>query len=34
MEEIDSKLIEGLAELMVKEPSSLEIMLMLTDEGQ
>ena len=33
MEEMDSRLIEGLAELMVKEPSSLEAMLMLTDEG-
>lgn len=33
MEEIDSRLIEGLAELMVKEPSSLEVMIMLTDEG-
>ena len=33
MEEIDSRLIEGLAELIVKEPSSLEVMLMLTDEG-
>lgn len=33
MEEIESKLIEGLAELIVKEPSSLEVMLMLTDEG-
>lgn len=33
MEEIDSRLIEGLAELLVKEPSSLEVMLMLTDEG-
>lgn len=33
MEEIDSSLIEGLAELMVKKQSSLEIMLMLTDEG-
>ncbi len=33
MEEINSRLIEGLAELMVKEPSSLEVMLMLTDEG-
>jgi predicted transcriptional regulator len=33
MEEIDSRLIEGLSELMVKEPSSLEVMLMLTDKG-
>ncbi len=33
MEEIDSKLVEGLSELLVKEPSSLEVMLMLTDEG-
>jgi predicted transcriptional regulator len=33
MEEIGSRLIEGLAELLVKEPSSLEVMLMLTDEG-
>lgn len=33
MEEIDSRLIEGLAELVIKEPSSLEVMLMLTDEG-
>lgn len=33
MEEIDSRVIEGLAELLVKEPSSLEVMLMLTDEG-
>lgn len=33
MEEIDSMLIEGLAELLIKEPSSLEVMLMLTDEG-
>lgn len=33
MEDIDSKLIEGLAELLIKEPSSLEVMLMLTDEG-
>lgn len=33
MEEINSRLIEGLAELLVKEPSSLEVMLMLTDEG-
>ena len=33
MEEIDSKVIEGLAELIIKEPSSLEVMLMLTDEG-
>lgn len=33
MEEIDSKPIEGLAELIVKEPLSLEVMLMLTDKG-
>lgn len=33
MEEIDSRLIEGLAELFVKEPSSLDILLMLTDKG-
>ena len=33
MEKIDSRLIEGLAELLIKEPSSLEVMLMLTDEG-
>lgn len=33
MEEIDSRLIEGLAELLVKEPSSLEVMLMFTDKG-
>lgn len=33
MEEINSRLIEGLAELLVKEPSSLEVMLMLTDKG-
>jgi len=33
MEEIDSRIIEGLAELLVKEPSSLEVMFMLTDKG-
>ncbi len=33
MEEIDSRLIEGLTELMLKEPSSLIVMLMLTDKG-
>lgn len=33
MEGIDSRFIEGLTELMVKEPSSLEIMIMLTDKG-
>ena len=33
MKEVDSRLIEGLAELLIKEPSSLEVMLMLTDEG-
>lgn len=30
---IDPKLIEGLAELLIKEPSSLEVMFILTDEG-
>lgn len=33
MEEMDSRLIEGLAELLIKEPSSLEVMLTLTDKG-
>lgn len=30
---IDPRLIEGLAELLIKDPSSLEVMLILTDEG-
>lgn len=30
---IDPRLIEGLAELLIKEPSSLEVMLLLTDKG-
>lgn len=30
---IDSKFISGLAELFIKEPSSLELILMLADEG-
>jgi len=33
MDKIDDKLIRGLAELFIKEPSSLEILLMLSDEG-
>jgi predicted transcriptional regulator len=33
MEGIEPKLIEGLSELLIKEPSSLEVMLLLTDEG-
>jgi predicted transcriptional regulator len=33
LKDIDSRLIEGLAELLIKEPSSLEVMLMLTDKG-
>lgn len=30
---IDSKFISGLAELFIKEPPSLELLLMLADEG-
>lgn len=33
LKDIDPRLIEGLAELLIKEPSSLEVMLMLTDKG-
>lgn len=32
-EDINSEFIKGLAELFIKEPSSLEVLLMLSDEG-